>query len=198
MGKSMTDGTYQRRWFRVQAIGTVRRLSSAGSAPGEYVDPWQEVVLDIDPRWEPGLEGIEGFSHLVVIFYLDRAKRRRRAGNPLPPECEPDFPPVGFFATRTPERPNPIGISCPRLLRRDGNRLLVSGIDAWDGTPILDLKGYYPRDELRPDATVPAWLQELWQRHDRTRESSSTSASKTAEAGLLEQEKMTADSSHSA
>jgi tRNA-Thr(GGU) m(6)t(6)A37 methyltransferase TsaA len=195
MGDSMSHSTHQRRWFRVQAIGTVRRPDTAGSAPGDYVDPWREVVLEIDPRWEPGLEGIEGFSHLVVVFYLDRAKRRRRAGSPRPPEHEQGFPPVGFFATRTPERPNPVGISCPRLLRRDGNLLIVTGIDAWDGTPILDLKGYYPRDELRPDAIVPAWLQELWQRHDRTRESLT---SVTAEAGPLEREKMTGDSSSSA
>jgi tRNA (Thr-GGU) A37 N-methylase len=54
-------------------------------------------------------------------------------------------------------------------LRRDGNRLVVSGIDAWDGTPILDLKGYAPRDELRPEATVPEWLTDLWASHDAQR-----------------------------
>ncbi len=189
----MARGTHQRRWFRVQAIGTVRRTDTSGSAPGDYVDPWREAVLEIDPRWEPGLEEIEGFSHLVVVFYLDRAKRRRSAGSPRPPEHDPDFPPVGFFATRTPERPNPIGISCPRLVRRDGNRLIVTGIDAWDGTPILDLKGYYPRDEMRPDATVPAWLERLWQRHDQERRATGGSDA-IGEPGPLEHEKRTGDS----
>jgi tRNA (Thr-GGU) A37 N-methylase len=54
----------------------------------------------------------------------------------------------------------------PRLLRREGTTLWVTGIDAWPGTPILDIKGYNPRDDLRPDATVPDWLAALWQAHD--------------------------------
>jgi tRNA-Thr(GGU) m(6)t(6)A37 methyltransferase TsaA len=154
------------RWFRVQSIGVVRRPGAAEPVPGQYVDPWHEVILEIDPRWEAGLDGLEEFSHLVVLFYLDRVARRRTAGVPRRPEDHPGTPAVGFFATRTPKRPNPIGIACPRLIRRDGNRLIVAGIDAWDGTPILDVKGYYLRDELRTDATVPAWLRRLWADHD--------------------------------
>lgn len=154
------------RRYRVHSIGTVRRPGTAETEPGEFFDPWQESILEIDPRWAAGLDGLEGFSHLVVLFYLDRVPRRRTAGAPRRPEDHPDAPPVGFFATRTPKRPNPIGIACPRLLRRDGNRLVVAGIDAWDGTPILDVKGYYPRDELRLDASVPDWLLQLWSSHD--------------------------------
>lgn len=155
--------------FRVQSIGTVRRPGGGPTEPGEWYDPTAETTLEILPRWEAGLAGIEEYSHLVVLFWLDRAARRRTAGARRPAEGRADLPPVGFFAIRTPRRPNPIGIACPRLLRRDGNRLLVSGIDAWDGTPILDLKGYSPRDELRPDATVPDWLTELWAGHDVNR-----------------------------
>lgn len=154
------------RWFRVQAIGTVRRPGTPPPASGVFYDPWEESILDILPRWADGLAGIEGFSHLVVLFYLDRAARRRTAGRPRAAEDQPAADLVGFFATRTPRRPNPIGIGCPRLIRREGNLLVVSGIDAWDGTPILDLKGYYPRDELRPEATVPPWLTDLWAKHD--------------------------------
>jgi len=154
------------RRFRVQSIGTVRRPGTSEPTAGEFFDPWQESILEVDPRWAAGLDGLEGFSHLVVLFYLDRAPRRRTAGRPRRPEDHPDSPPVGFFATRNPKRPNPIGIACPRLIRREGNRLVVAGIDAWDGTPILDVKGYYPRDELRLDATVPDWLLRLWSSHD--------------------------------
>lgn len=161
----MSDQGDKRR-FRVQSIGTVRRPGAKETASGEFYDPWQETILDIDPRWEAGLEGLDGFSHLVVLFFLDRAPRRRTAGKPRRPEDHPETPEVGFFATRTPKRPNPIGIACPRLIRREGSRLIVAGIDAWDGTPILDVKGYYPRDELRPDATVPDWLLRLWAGHD--------------------------------
>lgn len=154
------------RRFRVQSIGVVRRPGTTATEPGEFFDPWQESILEIDPRWEAALAGLEEFSHLVVLFFLDRARRRRTPGKPRKPERQTDGPLVGLFATRTPERPNPIGIACPRLLRREGNRLIVTGIDAWDGTPILDIKGYYPRDELRPDATVPGWLERLWADHD--------------------------------
>jgi len=152
--------------FRVQSIGVVRRPGTGETQPGEFFDPWQESVLAIDPRWEAGLDGLEGFSHLVVLFFLDRAPRRRTVGQPRRPESHPETPAVGFFATRTPKRPNPIGIACPRLIRREGNRLIVAGIDAWDGTPILDIKGYFLRDEQRLDATVPDWLQRLWASHD--------------------------------
>ncbi len=156
------------RWFRTQAIGWVRRPEGA-TEPGEFLDPRAESTLEILPRWADGLDGIEGFSHLVVLFYLDRARRRRAAGHRRAAENANGLPAVGFFATRTPARPNPIGIACPRLLRRDGNRLIVTGIDAWDETPILDVKGYFPRDETRPDATVPDWLEALWRRHDGER-----------------------------
>ena len=158
------------KWFRVQSIGTIHR-GGVEPDPDAFYDPWEESVIEVDPRWALGLEGIEGFSHLVVLFYLDRAKRRRAAGKPRAAEAQPDpdAERVGFLATRTPERPNPIGISCPRLLRREGNRLIVTGFDAWPGTPVLDIKGYFPRDELRPEATVPAWLTRLNERHDSER-----------------------------
>jgi tRNA-Thr(GGU) m(6)t(6)A37 methyltransferase TsaA len=162
----------EKQWFRVQAIGHVRRPGTGETASDEFFDPWQESFLEIDEHWSGGLIGIEEFSHLVVLFYLDRAERRRTAGEPRQAEDADGLTPVGFFSTRTPKRPNPIGMSCPRLLRRDCNRLYVAGIDAWDGTPIIDIKGYYPRDEQRPDATIPGWLELLWSRHDAERQSS--------------------------
>lgn len=158
-----------RRWFRVQGIGTVRRIDGGPTEPGAFYDPEIETTLAILPRWAAGLAGIEEYSHLVVLFWLDQAARRRTTGTPRAAEDSPEAPPVGFFATRTPRRPNPIGIACPRLVRRHGSDLIVTGIDAWDGTPVIDVKGYAPRDELRPAATVPDWLELLWQTHDRER-----------------------------
>ena len=167
-GVTVSDSKH---WFRVQAIGHVRRPGTGETSPDEFFDPWQESVLEIGERWAGGLIGIEEFSHLVVLFYLDRAQRRRSAGEPRQAEDADGLTPVGFFSTRTPKRPNPIGIACPRLIHREGNRLVVRGIDAWDGTPIVDIKGYYPRDEMRLDAEVPEWLALLWARHDEERES---------------------------
>jgi tRNA-Thr(GGU) m(6)t(6)A37 methyltransferase TsaA len=160
-------GTERARWFRVRAIGRVERPGA--TEQGEFLDPGAPSTITIDPRWEAGLAGIEEFSHLVVLFYLDRARRRRTAGEPIKPNGRDELPAVGIFATRTPRRPNPIGIACPQLLGRNGRELHVSGLDAWDGTPVLDLKGYSPRDELRPGATVPEWLTRLWALHDAER-----------------------------
>lgn len=160
----MTD---DHRWFRVQSIGVVQREDQP--PPDTFLDPAKPSTILIDERWADGLAGIEEFSHLVVLFYLDRATRRRSAGTPIQPDGWDDLPPVGFFSTRTPKRPNPIGICCPRLVGREGLALHVTGMDAWDGTPIIDIKGYFPRDEQRPDAQVPKWLTDLWRKHDAER-----------------------------
>ena len=153
------------RWFRVQAIGHVRRPGVTEPDPAAFYDPAVETALDILPRWSAGLAGIEEYSHLYVIFWLDRAHRPRKPRAHVP-EGRDGLPEVGMFATRTPRRPNPIGVAAPRLLRRDGDTLWVTGIDAWPGTPILDIKGYAPRDDLRPDASVSEWLEYLWEHQD--------------------------------
>ncbi|MGH2560038.1 MAG: tRNA (N6-threonylcarbamoyladenosine(37)-N6)-methyltransferase TrmO [Thermomicrobiales bacterium] len=158
-----------KRWFRVQAIGVIRRPGAGEPAVDDFFDPALESVIEIDPRWSDGLTRIEEYSHLVVLFYLDRATRRRAAGRSATPEGRQELPPVGFFATRTPKRPNPVGIGCPRLTRREGNRLVVTGLDAWDGTPVIDVKGYSRRDEYHPEAVMPGWLLHLWEQHDADR-----------------------------
>lgn len=155
------------KWFRVQSIGTVHRDGTTD--PGEYLDPALPSIIRIDQRWEAGLAGIEEFSHLVALFYFDRAQRRRSVGKPIHPDGQQELAPIGFFSTRTPKRPNPIMICCPRLTRRNGRDLHVTGIDAWDGTPVVDIRGYFPRDELRPEAQVPEWLTGLWRKHDAER-----------------------------
>ena len=157
------------QWFRVQAIGSVDRPGAETSDLDAYYDPNVETALRILPRWAEALNGLEAYSHLIVVLWLDRAKRAREASQ-VRPEGRADMPEVGTFATRTPRRPNPIGLSTPRLVRRDGPTLWVTGIDAWPGTPILDIKGYTPRDDLRFDASVPDWLSRLWQIHDSERE----------------------------
>jgi tRNA-Thr(GGU) m(6)t(6)A37 methyltransferase TsaA len=156
------------RWFRVPPIGYVQRPGIEDPDPAAFYDPWTETALEILPRWEGALDGIEEYSHLIVIVWLDRVRRARKA-HARRPEGRADLPEVGLFATRTPRRPNPIGVNTPRLLRREGHVLWVSGVDAWPGTPIIDIKGYAPRDDLRSDATVPGWLETLWMSHDAER-----------------------------
>ena len=112
-----------------------------------------EGVLEILPEFEAGLKDIEGFSHLFVIWIFDRSGDYELVGTP--PQ---DDRPHGVFATRSPRRPNPIGLTVVQMLRRDGQRLHVRGIDMLDNTPILDLKPYLssiPADTLRR-----GWLAE--------------------------------------
>ena len=145
------------RRFRVTPIGHLRWPGAAVVDLETYYDRFDEATLQILLRWDEALAGLEDYSHLVAIFWFDRARRIRKP-RPNVPERREGMPEVGLFATRTPRRPNPLGISVPRLLRREGSNLWVSGIDAWPGTPILDIKGYAPRDHLR--------MESLWAAHD--------------------------------
>src|SRR5436309_878928 len=117
-----------------------------------------EGILDVLPQYEVGLTDIEGFSHLIVIWVFDRAGGFELLGTP-----PSDNRPHGVFATRSPRRPNPIGLTVVELIRREGSRLHVRGVDMLDGTPILDLKPYLsniPAETLRR-----GWLAEAEQRH---------------------------------
>ncbi len=112
-----------------------------------------EGVLEIFAQFEAGLTDIEGFSHLYVLWVFDRAGGCELIGTP-----PSDNRPHGVFATRSPRRPNPIGLTVVTLLRRDGCNLHVGGVDMLDGTPIVDIKPYLssvPPEELRR-----GWLAE--------------------------------------
>lgn len=112
-----------------------------------------EGVLEVLPELEAGLTDIEGFSHLIVLWEFDRSQGFELVGTP---PC--DTHPHGVFATRSPRRPNPIGLTIVELIRREGRSLHVRGIDMLDGTPILDIKPYLtgiPTEVLRR-----GWLAE--------------------------------------
>jgi tRNA-Thr(GGU) m(6)t(6)A37 methyltransferase TsaA len=109
--------------------------------------------LKILPQFEAGLTDIEGFSHLIVLWEFDRSQGFQLLG--MPPS---DNRQHGVFATRSPYRPNPIGMTTVELLRREGANLHVRGVDMLDGTPILDIKPYLssiPQEKLRR-----GWLAE--------------------------------------
>lgn len=98
---------------------------------------------DILSEFADGLADIEGFSHLYLIYHLDRADPPQLRVKPYLQDVE-----HGIFATRAPCRPNPIGLSLVRLVRREGNVLHLAGVDVLDGTPLLDLKPYAPRYDI--------------------------------------------------
>jgi tRNA (adenine37-N6)-methyltransferase len=112
-----------------------------------------EGVLEIQPEFVPGLMDIEGFSHLFVLWAFHRSEGFELVGRPPIDNRE-----HGVFATRSPRRPNQIGLTVVELLGREGSRLRVKGVDMLDGTPILDIKPYMssiPEERLRR-----GWLAE--------------------------------------
>jgi tRNA-Thr(GGU) m(6)t(6)A37 methyltransferase TsaA len=146
--------------FSAQPIGFVSSpYKNTGEIPkGLGAKHEVDGVLKILPEFEPGLTDIEGFSHLIVIWEFDRSPRVELRGEDLLASPPSDNRQHGVFATRSPRRPNPIGLTIVELLRRDGVELHVRGVDMLDGTPILDIKPYLssiPSEKLRR-----GWLAE--------------------------------------
>ncbi len=134
------------------------------SAVAEKVDhSWGEVVsqIIIDEQLADGLKGLDGFSHVIVIYHLNQAKFVKEKHLQRRPQGRDDMPCVGIFSQRAKDRPNPIGITAVRILSVSGNTVEVRGLDAIDGTPVLDLKPYYPQYDRKDDATVPEWVDVL-------------------------------------
>jgi tRNA-Thr(GGU) m(6)t(6)A37 methyltransferase TsaA len=109
--------------------------------------------VEIDPAFEAGLDDLEGFSHVFLLYHLHLSDGHSLTVTPFM-----DDAPRGVFATRAPRRPNPIGLSIVRLVRVAGPTLHVEGIDVVDGTPLLDLKPYIPSLNPPDDAVRIGWL----------------------------------------
>jgi tRNA (adenine37-N6)-methyltransferase len=122
-------------------------------------------VLKILPEFELGLTDIEGFSHLLIVWEFDRAPREELRGNDLLASPPSDNRKHGVFATRSPRRPNPIGLTVVELLRRDGVELHVRGVDMLDATPVLDIKPYL--SSIPPERLRRGWLAEAEARQKR-------------------------------
>ena len=130
--------------------------------------PKQEDVKDrslvskivVDRKLTKALDGVEDFSHIFVVFYMHQVPKEETRILKVHPRGRKDLPLLGVFATRTAFRPNPIGLTLVELLERKGNVLTVRGLDAYDGTPVLDLKPFNHRD-MAVDAKVPEWHKKL-------------------------------------
>ena len=139
----------------MRPIGYVRspHLDASQVPKGLGAQHVAEGSLEIRPDLEPGLTDIEGFSHLIVLWVFDRSEGVSLVG--APPS---DNRPHGVFSTRSPRRPNPIGLTVVELLKREGRVLRVRGIDMLDGTPILDIKPYL--SNVPPEHLRRGWLAE--------------------------------------
>ncbi len=119
-------------------------------APGEF---W----ITLNPEFQIGLDKLISYRYLYILYYLDQVKSEvnLQVNPPWAPEIE-----VGLFASRSPHRPNPIGLSIVELKEIEGNELLISGIDVYNGTPLLDIKPYIKVIDAKPDANN-GWYEEL-------------------------------------
>jgi tRNA-Thr(GGU) m(6)t(6)A37 methyltransferase TsaA len=106
-------------------------------------------TLELDPRWAPGLQGLQSATHVVLLYWMSQARRDLVLQSPRHYAEH-----RGTFALRSPARPNPIALSVARLIRIDGNKLTVVGVDCLDGTPLLDIKPYFASTDSVPDAVV--------------------------------------------
>jgi tRNA-Thr(GGU) m(6)t(6)A37 methyltransferase TsaA len=138
-----------------EPIGVVR---SAASEPTD--ENWGEVISEIHLRSElaAGLRGLDQFSHVMVLFFMHQARFEPGTDLVRRPRGRADMPQVGIFAQRAKHRPNPIGITTVEILGVEGNVIRVKGLDAIDGTPVLDLKPYAPVFDAVPHPIVPSWL----------------------------------------
>ena len=145
--------------FTPQPIGFVSSPFSDGAAipKGLGAKHLEEGALKILPAFEEGLTDIEGYSHLIVLWVFNRSE-----GFDLMVTPPTDNHPHGLFTTRSPRRPNPIGLTIVELLGREGGTLRVRGIDMLDGTPILDIKPYL--SNISEEKLRRGWLDEAEKR----------------------------------
>ena len=114
--------------------------------------------LDVYPEFCDGLYRLEEFSHIIILYWLHlRDHETDRSTLKVIPKRHPGAQEVGVFASRSPSRPNPIGLSVVELVRINGCRMLVKGLDAIEGSPIIDVKPYIPRADSIPKARAPSW-----------------------------------------
>jgi tRNA-Thr(GGU) m(6)t(6)A37 methyltransferase TsaA len=125
----------------------------------KVIDAICELV--IFPEWEELLQGIEGFSHILVLYWPHLIDPERRHLKTVHPMGRKDLPIQGIFATCSPARPNPVLVSAVPLLERIGNILKVKGLEAVDGSPVLDIKPYVQHYYGVVEPTVPAWMEQI-------------------------------------
>ncbi len=145
------------------AVALPARFDASLYFIGRIHTPWQRraecpknaresdavCTIVLDPRWVEGLKGLETASHVIVLYWMDKARRDLVLQAPRHYAEQ-----RGTFALRSPVRPNPIALSVARLLRIAGNKLSVVGLDCLDNTPLLDIKPYFASTDSVPDASV--------------------------------------------
>lgn len=132
-------------------IGRIRSAyPTPADCPKNTLERSEPATIEVDPPYDAGLAGIDGFSHLIALYWLDRSRRDLIVQHPSHRAA-----PTGVFALRSPVRPNPIGLAVVEVIGREGHRIRIRSIDCADGTPLIDLKPYLASSDSVPGATRP-------------------------------------------
>jgi tRNA-Thr(GGU) m(6)t(6)A37 methyltransferase TsaA len=146
------------RALQLSPIGVV---SSPVRTPTD--EGWGEIVsrVVLEPTYVGGLDGLEGFSHALIVTWLHGAAYEGARHLRRRPRGLASMPEVGIFAQRAKDRPNPIGVTAVEIVAVSADALTVRGLDAIDGTPVLDVKPHFPQYDRVDGARVPAWVDRL-------------------------------------
>jgi len=145
----------------INPIGYVKNsIKSAHGVDWSTIE--SEIIIYDD--FASALDGIEDFNYIEVIFWMHLSPPPPSSLK-IHPRGRRELPLLGIFATRSPIRPNPIGVSVVKLIRRCGNKLIVLGLDALDGSPVLDIKPFIPIEsrfkKAIKEARVPTWVRQI-------------------------------------
>lgn len=133
--------------FKMRPIGHVKKSED-------------RTLIVLDKKYQPGLLGVEGFTHIYMIWWFDKNDTpEKRATLQVHPRGNRDSPLTGVFATRSPVRPNLIALTLCKVISVKGNAIEIEKTDAFDGTPVLDIKPFLPGYDTADDATIPEWLE---------------------------------------
>ncbi|MBI2124523.1 tRNA (N6-threonylcarbamoyladenosine(37)-N6)-methyltransferase TrmO [Candidatus Pacearchaeota archaeon] len=139
----------------IKPIGFVRN-NVKGPRFGGFADEISEVI--VEKKFTEALDGIDDYSHAIIVYWMDKVKdyviKHQPQGNP-------NVPIVGIFACRCPRRPNPIAITTAELVKHAGNKIIVKGLDVIDGTPVIDIKPYWPQYDKVANEKIPSWVNKL-------------------------------------
>jgi len=146
--------------INITSIGTIETpfndLKGMPIQPSGAAQVQGTIILD--KEYEKGLSDLEGFSHIILLYHFHQS-----TGYSLMVKPFLDDQKRGLFSTRAPRRPNPIGLSIVRLIKREGNRLTIEGIDVLNGTPLIDIKPYVPGFDTK-EVTAIGWLEKSYEK----------------------------------
>ncbi|KKW20505.1 MAG: hypothetical protein UY71_C0011G0013 [Parcubacteria group bacterium GW2011_GWB1_52_7] len=149
------DGMDGKGRIRLKPIGKAKNTAKKPALAG-WKDLTTEIILD--RKYAKGLDGIEDYSHVIIVYWMGEEKECHLKHHP---QGRLDVPYGGIFACRCPQRPNRLAISTVKLVVRQGRRLRVKGLDILNGTPILDIKPYWPQYDRVGNVKIPAWVNKL-------------------------------------